>query len=193
LTGASDARSVRLIIIDKESRIRYLIDTGADVSVLPKKLIKGKLVTSNFKLYAANNTPITTYGTKLVKLNLGLKRKLEWTFFIAEVKQPILGADFLARYGLVDLKRKKLHDLITKLEVSGKLLTTKVQEVTTFNSSNPLTDLLQKFKTITNPVSNMECKVKHNVAHYIVTTGPSIAEPARRLTGRKLETAKQQF
>jgi len=39
----------------------------------------------------------------------------------------------------------------------------------------------------------MECKVKHNVAHYIVTTGPPIAEPARRLIGKRLETAKQQF
>jgi len=144
-------------------------------------------------LYAANNTPIPIYGTKLVKLNLGIRRKLEWTFFIAEVKQPILGADFLAHYGiLVDLKRKKLHDSVTKLEVSGKLLTTKVQEITTFNSLNLLADLLQKYKTITNPVSNTEYKAKHNIAHYIVTTGPPIAEPARRLTGKKLEAAKQQ-
>lgn len=106
-TGTGNAHSSRLVILDKANCIRYLVDTGADVSVIPKKLTKGKIAVSGFKLYAANHTPIATYGIKLVKVDLGLRRKLDWVFFIADVKQPILGADFLAHYGLlVDLKQK---------------------------------------------------------------------------------------
>lgn len=143
-------------------------------------------------MYAANHTPITTYGTKLVKVDLGLRKKLDWTFFIADVRQPILGADFLAHYGLlVDLKRKTLHDATTRFKTAGSLANIEVGKITTFDASSPVSKLLREYHVITNPVSCKE--TKHKVMHHIVTAGPPVAEPARRLSGQKLKTARQQF
>ncbi|GBN77859.1 hypothetical protein AVEN_86914-1 [Araneus ventricosus] len=79
------------------------------VSVLP--ILGSKIVPSKFVLYAANGTKINTFGTKLITLNLGLKRKFQWPFILASVSKPILGADFLEHYSLlVDMKPKKLLD-----------------------------------------------------------------------------------
>jgi len=59
-TKAGDAKTSRLTVMDKRNGIRYLIDTGADISVLPKTATRDKYTISKDKLYAANNTPITT-------------------------------------------------------------------------------------------------------------------------------------
>lgn len=83
---------------DKTSSRCYLIDTGADVSVLPKPLANIPKPTG-FKLAAANNSVIHTYGRKILTLDLGLRRNFEWKFFIADVRKPIIGADFLSHYG----------------------------------------------------------------------------------------------
>ncbi|GFU76655.1 hypothetical protein TNCV_3832981 [Trichonephila clavipes] len=50
---------------------------------------------SNFSLFAANNTKIPAYGMVRKELNLGLRRSFIWTFIIADVSSPIIGADFL--------------------------------------------------------------------------------------------------
>ena len=68
---------------------------------------------------AVNNTPITTYGQRSLTLNLGLRRSLPWIFIIADVQNPILGADFLRRFGLlVDMKQRQLSLTFTSREFS---------------------------------------------------------------------------
>ena len=51
--------------------------------------------TSAYKLFAANNTPINTYGEKTLRLTF------LWTFIIADVKTSIIGADFLRLFKLL--------------------------------------------------------------------------------------------
>ncbi|GFT73369.1 retrovirus-related Pol polyprotein from transposon 17.6 [Trichonephila clavipes] len=63
---------------------------------------------SNFSLFAANNTKIPAYGMVRKELNLGLRRPFIWTFIIADVSSPIIGADFLKHFNLlIDLKKKR--------------------------------------------------------------------------------------
>lgn len=69
--------SHRLIIADPTTCIRFLIDTGSDVSILPRLNYKGTQPT-DFRLFAANNTPINTYGTRNVTVSLGLRRALTY-------------------------------------------------------------------------------------------------------------------
>lgn len=93
-----------------------MIDTGADISVVPPNK-KIKPSNSSLCLYAANGTKIETFGTKRLSLSLGLRRDLQWNFVIADVNCPIIGADFLRYYGLlVDVRRRMLIDNDTKLE-----------------------------------------------------------------------------
>lgn len=89
----------RLCITDDSSGLRFLVDTGANISVLP---VNKNRVTSakceDYKLYAANGSEIKTYGVKTLNLDFRLRRPFRWSFVLAEVKQPILGADLLSHY-----------------------------------------------------------------------------------------------
>ena len=97
----------------------YLVDTGAQVSVL-KRSTKDCQVSDGFRLQAANGSSILTYGQRSVTLNIGLRRSFKHVFIVADVQQNILGADFLSRYSLlVDMKNKKLIDDLTSLPVAA--------------------------------------------------------------------------
>ena len=57
---------------------------------------------------AANGSNIRTYGKRTLTLQFN-KRCFKWTFTIAEVSQPLLGADFLRAHSIfVDLKGQRL-------------------------------------------------------------------------------------
>ena len=71
---------------------------------------------------AANNTTIDTYGNSKRVVDVGLKREYPWTFIVADVKQPIIGADFLIHYNLlVDLRSLCLRDMRTGLAIAASL------------------------------------------------------------------------
>ncbi|KAK5639259.1 hypothetical protein RI129_011751 [Pyrocoelia pectoralis] len=107
--------SSRLFIHDKETGMKFLIDSGADVSVMPPNKYKKKTVHQR-TLFAANGTPINTYGEQLLSLDLGLRRTFRWPFIIANVSQPIIGADFLDNFKLlIDLHNKRILDSTTSL------------------------------------------------------------------------------
>lgn len=99
----------RLYITDTSSNTKYLVDTGADVSVWPAGNNHGAAL--NLPLFAANVTQIKTYGQKLVTLEIGLHRRFTWPFIVADVSRAIIGADFLNQFGLlVDIKRQRVVD-----------------------------------------------------------------------------------
>jgi hypothetical protein len=90
VTGGSSSRL--LYVMDKHSKTRFLIDTGAEVSVFPATQHDKRYRRKGVSLTAANNSAIHTYAKRELCLDLGLHRKLKWSFLIAEVNQPILGA-----------------------------------------------------------------------------------------------------
>lgn len=102
--GVCESR--RMVVFDKTNSTRFLIDTGSDVSILPATRSDRCYGSEKQHLHAANGTRIRTFGTKFVSIDLGLRRKFTWNFLIADVTLPIVGADFLAKFGiLVDLKK----------------------------------------------------------------------------------------
>lgn len=62
------------------------------------KFPKGR---SDITLYSANGSTIKTYGVKILNLSLNLRRKFQWPFILADIKKPIIGADFLRHFGLL--------------------------------------------------------------------------------------------
>jgi hypothetical protein len=64
----------RLFITVKTSKRRFLIDTGSDLCVFPRKLIPQRRSGVNYDHCAANGTTIPTYGSLPLSLNLGLRR-----------------------------------------------------------------------------------------------------------------------
>ena len=102
-------------VFDRETNIRFLVDSGSVISLLPKKLYESKeLNPQPPMLSAANSSPIATFGTRMLTLDLGIRRPAGWCFTVANVQSAIIGADFLAHYGyFVDLKGRRLIDPTT--------------------------------------------------------------------------------
>ena len=95
----------RLHVRDRASGQLFLIDTGADISLLPanpKIVVKP----SGRRLFAANESRIDTFGESLRELDLGLRRAFRWNLCIAAVPYAIIGAD---------LKKRRLIDTATRM------------------------------------------------------------------------------
>ncbi|GFU74293.1 transposon Tf2-6 polyprotein [Trichonephila clavipes] len=110
----------RLFLLDRKSGQKFLIDSGSEICVIPPSPTMNKPPQSNFSLFAANNTKIPANGMVRKELNLGLRRPFIWTFIIADVSSPIIGADFLKHFNLlIDLKKKSNPSLISKSASHG--------------------------------------------------------------------------
>lgn len=96
----------RLYVTDRNTRTKYLVDTGSDVSVLPQTSVSSRRRPETYELFAANGIPIITYGSITIKPDFNLRRAFPSRFVVVDVGQPIIGADFLAHYDLLpDMKR----------------------------------------------------------------------------------------
>ena len=191
--------SRRLYVRDVTSGTRFLVDTGADVSLLPATSEHRRHVdpTGQCQLRAANGSAIPAFGQRCLTLDLGLRRTFPWIFVVAEVKEPILGADFLHRFSLqVDLHGRTIRDNSTDLQVncipaetaslSCSLVSAPVATAPAF------TGLLAEFPSLTKPCC-YDLPVKHSVEHHIVTTGPALHARTRRLAPDRLATARAEF
>ena len=173
ITETSKLSPSRLLhVADKRNKCRYLIDTGAAVSVLPRSCANGTVDADSLPLVAANNSTIATYGTSKRIVDVGLKKEYSWTFIVADVKQPILGADFLIHYNLlVDLSGRCLRDMRTGLAIPVTLSSIKPLSLNRIDSiRNEYTELLNQFPELTRPTMKGET-VKHGITHKIVTKG----------------------
>ena len=84
------------------------MDTGAEVSVLPTSSHERFFNNPGPALVAANGSSIKTYDKRTVTIELPVGR-LQWTFVLANVSKPLLGADFLtANFLLVDMQHYRL-------------------------------------------------------------------------------------
>lgn len=191
MDGAPQSR--RILIFDRTSNTKFLIDTGSDVSILPASIRDRFGGTAPFDLHAANGSRIKVYDKRFLTVDLGLRRRFNWRFLIGDVGVAIIGADFLASYGiLVDLKHRRLIDGLTKLSSTGGITDTAVHSITVVALNHPFRELLSEFREVTLPTT-IKTTIQHNVTHYIQTKGPSVASKCRRLAPDKLDAAKKEF
>lgn len=185
-------KSFRLHIRDRKTGQYFLIDSGADISVVPADP-KIKLLPTKFKLFAANGTTINTYGESNRELDFGLRRPIKWNFCIAAVEHGIIGADLLNYYGiLVDVKRRRIIDSTTGSAALGNFTVGELHSIHCVNPNLPISQLLKRFPEIISP-GRLQTPKNISVFHHILTTGPPIAERARRLTPEKLKHAKAEI
>ena len=146
-------------------------------------------------LLAVNGSSIITYGKRSLTLNLGLGRVFRWIFIVANVQEPILGADFLRHFSLlVDFKHSRLIDATTQLRVQGVLsqVTSPSPSFLPLQPTNIFTSIIAKYPAVFQPHLNSH-SVVHDVTHHIQTSGPPICARARQLSPEKLAVAKQEF
>ncbi|KAL5484407.1 hypothetical protein EMCRGX_G020900 [Ephydatia muelleri] len=178
---------------DKISGRQFLVDTGAEISVIPATA-SDKRNTHDKQgplLSAANGTTIKTYRSRIVPLQFASKG-YQWSFTIADVSRPLLGADFLRSNSLlVDLKGRRLVDAETYHSVPLGATRTPALHLNAV-TSNQYNTLLSKFPEITMPVFT-QAAIKHTVEHFISTNSPPVHARPRRLCPDKLVAAKAEF
>ncbi|BHF60579.1 hypothetical protein SprV_0100354400 [Sparganum proliferum] len=182
-------------VCDKVTLRRFLVDTGAQISVVPPTPVDRRCPSPGLHLQAANCSPISTFGSLSLTLNIGLRRSFSWIFVIADVPHAILGSDFLAEFDvLVDCRRSCLLDRTTGLSVRG---------LTPFNDSCnlsvldtgiacPYRDLLLQHPNIIK-TQFLSGEIQHDVVHHIRTSGPPVFARPRRLAPSRLQAAKAEF
>ncbi len=168
VSSASSTKDCLLFVTDRISGRRFLVDTGAEVSVIPATGLNTRIEQPGHTLTAANGS--------------------EWSFVVADVSRPLLGADFLrSKSLLVDLKGKRLVDTETFQSVPlGKAEVDAPHLDAISTSTNQYDRLLAEFPDIT--VANFaQQTTKHGVEHFVTTKGPPVHAHARRLPPDKLE------
>ncbi|XP_036342393.1 uncharacterized protein LOC118751772 [Rhagoletis pomonella] len=182
----------RLLIFDRTTGTKYLVDTGADISVTPPHRTS-QLTPTQLRLQAANGTVIDTYGDKPLELDIWLRRPIRWILCIANVPYPIIAADLIHEYGLlVDLRRGCIIDPNSGSRSTSSYATAPITAITSLHETNKFTSTLRDVPELLGNPSNRTAS-KHSVKHYIPTTGPPCVQRVRQLRAECLKVAEEEF
>ncbi|EFN60762.1 hypothetical protein EAG_11057, partial [Camponotus floridanus] len=142
-------------------------------------------------------TIIRTFGQITLEPNFGLRRTFLWRFIIADVTQPLIGADFLSFYHLLpDLQKGRLIDGKTGLytqKLKSVVKKGNISSIKILPKQAKYHNLLSEFPDITK-LGGVRKEARHSTVHYIKTTaGPPEGCRPRRLAPDKLKAAKAEF
>ena len=190
-------RTSTLYVLDSISNTYFLVDSGAEVSLLPASSRDRAHNASGPPLVAANGQPIRSFGRRNIPL-LFDSRSFQWTFVVADVKVGVLGADFLVNFSLaIGLKQRCLFkwDFLERdvVLIRGVIRRDSSQwRVSLVQPPCPFQAMLKARPSLTTPTFRAAMP-SHNVQLHIPTTGPPLFAKARRLSPDKLAVAKQEF
>ena len=145
-------------------------------------------------LTAANGSTIKSHGTKDIQICIN-GRSYPWTFRLAQVTQPLLGADFLAHHHLlVDIAGQRL--IVADSYSTTPLCRGPATHINVCNNdSAPYSSLISEYADVFKPELRQHhgTPAKHGIFHHISTTGAPVHSRFRRLNPQKLSAAKASF
>ena len=188
---SGQSQSHLLYVWDRNSGHKLLVDTGAQVRVFPASAHERRSQKTEL-LIAANGSMIDTFGKRTIPLDLGFC-KFTWSFVLADVKRPMLGANFFcSNHLLTDVYTSHIIDAKTYESVPVWQDEKLAPGLNACSAGNEFADILKEFPSVTRPQFSTG-DVKHSVEHCIPTSGPPVHAKARRLSPEKLATAQREF
>ena len=187
-------------VCDKVSGHHFMMDNGAELSVIPPSLTFFSSLTNcrnlnpSFTLQAANKTSISMYSWRFLSLNFGLHRNFSFVFVIADISTALLGTNFLGTFDLkVDICQSHLKDHTTGLCIQGRLSTCSPLDlhICHLPSCPGFADLNHYLQLLHSSSSSSE--VRHDIMHHIHTSGPPVFTCPHHLGPKKLATTKAEF
>ncbi|BHF77537.1 hypothetical protein SprV_0602064400 [Sparganum proliferum] len=173
----------------------FLVDTEAQISVVPPTPADRRFPSPGLHLQTANCSPILKFGSLFLTLNIGLRRSFTWIFVIVDVAHVILDPDFLANFDLpADCRRARLLDRKTSLFVRGLTPFTVPTNLSLLD-----TDIASSFRELPIRHSNIinlqfrSGEVQDDVVHHIRTPGSPLFARLRRLAPERFQAAKAEF
>ena len=89
LTAINTQGSQLLHIKDLKSEELFLVDSGAEESIVKPTASEKNVLTSNLSLVTVNGSPVKTYGNRIMTWSFDNKRMYRWIFIIADVNYNI--------------------------------------------------------------------------------------------------------
>lgn len=180
------------------TNIDFVVDTGAAVSVIPKKYVNGVVIyPTNISIVAANGIKIECCGQAVLTLALhNMRRDYTWTFLIAETTKPLLGYDFLSHFNLlIDCTNNKLIDETTnrhsKTQPSSTVMNIDIDPEKSISGN--IKNIIDKYPNLISPHKDPTA-VKPKVFHRIETgSNPPSFSKARQLSPQKHQIALDEF
>ena len=78
---------------DSLSDMKFLIDSGSTVSIIPLSYVDNEEPATSRNLFALNLTEVKTYGKRNVMIDIGLSQiEMEWNFIVADTTTAIIDA-----------------------------------------------------------------------------------------------------
>ena len=183
-TGVPGLSSCRLLYVtDRTNQLKFLVDTGAEVSVIPpsrtdrsrpRDVSSQRLINSDIRQTITH----TGFGTSAYLLLI---------FVIADMQKPLLGADFLQHFGLaVDVRYANTCGLLAHV-------TSPTPSLPSGSIPDEYLSLLADFPEITKVHNYNDHSVQHDVTHHLSTSGPPVSSQACRLSPERLKVARREF
>ena len=114
--------SCLFFVTDRHSGLCFLVDRGAEVSVLSVSRLSHLPPPTGHSLQAVNKIQHRDIWCRVLHPLLGLRRAFRCVFLIADAQHAILRADVLHYFKLlVNVTNHRLVDSITQLRVNGVL------------------------------------------------------------------------
>jgi len=184
-----------LTLVDCKSGHTFLVDSGAEVSCFPASTHDRRNLSPTAPLVAANGSSISTWGKRNHSMNFGSQR-FTWSFYIADVKHPLLGADFLMANNLaIDLRGRRLIDLSSYATFPAEASITSVSPgIHELRSGDPeLASIIDEFPDLLVPRFKATDENLHGVEHHLPTQGPPVFARPRRLNAEQYTVAQEEF
>ena len=120
--GTCKARTLTLRSVVLGKSVDFLIDSGAECSLIPSSLVPSTLITpSSINLTGVNGSPLSVQGVFSASICVPQLRREYPVNFVVTNLCPILGADFIANARLqLDMHAKRLFDVDTSLSAELK-------------------------------------------------------------------------
>ena len=112
---ADSPSSSLMFLMNTLSGNRFLVDTGASLSVFSHHSRQPVSPAAGVQLRTADGTMMYTFGSRRLALQFG-SRRFDWNVLLADVYMPVLSADFLCEHHLlVDVAGSRLLDALEHL------------------------------------------------------------------------------
>lgn len=160
-----------IFLSDTVSKIKYLIDCGAQVSILPSDLIPSNINLNDlqptpYSLSNAAGQHLESKGFYMHKLTYD-NHVFKYRFIVADISYPILGIDFLRFYNFkIDPNKNIIYNDEVTIPCSTFNFKCDHIHLNVIKESNPVLNLLLKYPHLT---SDQRKPIEHQIEHVINT------------------------